>query len=463
MVFQDPFASLNPRHSIGRTIGEPLRVHGISSRSEATTRVREILEVVGLPADAANRFPHEFSGGQRQRVGLARALALNPSLLVCDEPVSALDVSIQAQIVNLLEQLQSEFGLTYLFIAHDLAVVRHISDRIAVMYLGKIVEVAPADDLYENPLHPYTLTLLSAIPIPDPAIERTRRPIRVQGDLPSPANPPTACRFHTRCPFVQETRCRDEEPLLRDVDGHQVACHFAEEVRAGAIAAGRAGSDARRDGRRVARPGAVRAARGLTNADVHPFEAPIPLKRYAAAADTHDVDAAERREILNRYRDHSRRFEAAAARRNPKRVGGRDPVRPTARPTRARAGADGPRAGGSPARRGRARQPGDRRASLPLRRDSQVARATPPGKASSAQQSPRRSRWLPAWAHRLIVTPRTSLLVCRAACPKRGMPDPPTEMRIKRRLPLLDAGGDDGAKKVAKESLPHSRTPRFGN
>ena len=236
MVFQDPFASLNPRHSIGRTIGEPLRVHGISSRSEATTRVREILEVVGLPADAANRFPHEFSGGQRQRVGLARALALNPSLLVCDEPVSALDVSIQAQIVNLLEQLQSEFGLTYLFIAHDLAVVRHISDRIAVMYLGKIVEVAPADDLYENPLHPYTLTLLSAIPIPDPAIERTRRPIRVQGDLPSPANPPTACRFHTRCPFVQETRCRDEEPLLRVVDGHQVACHFVEEVRAGAIA-----------------------------------------------------------------------------------------------------------------------------------------------------------------------------------------------------------------------------------
>ena len=252
MVFQDPFASLNPRHSIGRTIGEPLRVHGISSRSEATTRVREILEVVGLPADAANRFPHEFSGGQRQRVGLARALSLNPSLLVCDEPVSALDVSIQAQIVNLLEHLQKEFGLTYLFIAHDLAVVRHISDRIAVMYLGKIVEVAPADDLYENPLHPYTLTLLSAIPIPDPAIERTRRPIRVQGDLPSPANPPTACRFHTRCPFVQETRCRDEEPLLRDVDGHQVACHFAEEIRAGAIAAGRAGSRARRDGRRIA-------------------------------------------------------------------------------------------------------------------------------------------------------------------------------------------------------------------
>ena len=235
MVFQDPFASLNPRHSVGRTIGEPLRVHGIARRSEADTRVREILEVVGLPPDAANRYPHEFSGGQRQRVGLARALALNPSLVVCDEPVSALDVSIQAQIVNLLEHLQHEFGLTYLFIAHDLAVVRHISNRIAVMYLGRIVEVAPADDLYDNPLHPYTLTLLSSIPIPDPEIERTRRAIRVQGDVPSPANPPAACRFHTRCPFVQETRCRDEEPLLRPVDGHVVACHFAEQVRSGAI------------------------------------------------------------------------------------------------------------------------------------------------------------------------------------------------------------------------------------
>ena len=237
MVFQDPFASLNPRHSVGRTISEPVRVHGIATGAEADARVREILEVVGLPPDAANRYPHEFSGGQRQRVGLARALALNPSLIVCDEPVSALDVSIQAQIVNLLEHLQQEFGLTYLFIAHDLAVVRHISDRIAVMYLGKIVEVAPADDLYDHPLHPYTLTLLSAVPIPDPAVERTRTSIRVQGDLPSPANPPTACRFHTRCPFVQPERCRDEEPLLRELDGHLVACHFAEEVRDGAITA----------------------------------------------------------------------------------------------------------------------------------------------------------------------------------------------------------------------------------
>ena len=191
MVFQDPYASLNPRHSVGRMVGEPLRVHGVAIRdARSAARVRELLDVVGLPADAADRYPHEFSGGQRQRIGLARALALNPELLVCDEPVSALDVSIQAQIINLLEKLQDELGLTYLFIAHDLAVVRHISDRIAVMYLGKIVEVAPADDLYDNPLHPYTITLLSAIPIPDPEVERSGSAIRVQGDLPSPANPP---------------------------------------------------------------------------------------------------------------------------------------------------------------------------------------------------------------------------------------------------------------------------------
>ncbi len=241
MVFQDPFASLNPRHSIGRIVGEPLRVHGISSRSEANARVRELLLLVGLPSDAASRYPHEFSGGQRQRIGVARALAVNPEFLVCDEPVSALDVSIQAQIVNLMEELQREFGLTYLFIAHDFAVVRHISSRIAVMYLGKIVEVAPADDLYDNPLHPYTITLLSAIPIPDPEVERTRKPIRVEGDLPSPANPPAACRFHTRCPFVQPTRCADEEPLLRKLDGHLVACHYAEDVKAGRIHAATGG------------------------------------------------------------------------------------------------------------------------------------------------------------------------------------------------------------------------------
>ncbi len=237
MVFQDPFASLNPRHSVGRIVGEPLRIHSISGgRSETGARVRELLSLVGLPPDAVGRYPHEFSGGQRQRIGVARALALNPEFLVCDEPVSALDVSIQAQIINLMEELQKEFGLTYLFIAHDLAVVRHISDRIAVMYLGKIVEVAPADDLYDNPLHPYTITLLSSIPIPDPRVERHRKAIRVEGDLPSPANPPAACRFHTRCPFVQPTRCADDEPLLRALDGHLVACHYAEDIKAGRIA-----------------------------------------------------------------------------------------------------------------------------------------------------------------------------------------------------------------------------------
>jgi peptide/nickel transport system ATP-binding protein len=236
MVFQDPFASLNPRHSVARILTEPLRVHGTAS-GETRARVRALLDVVGLPVDASSRYPHEFSGGQRQRIGLARALALDPEFLICDEPVSALDVSIQAQIVNLLEELQSRLDLTYLFIAHDLAVVRHISDRIAVMYLGKVVEVAPADDLYDNPLHPYTVTLLSAIPIPDPVVERARRAIRVTGDLPSPANPPNACRFHTRCPFVQPTRCAEEEPTLRPLEGHLVACHFAEQIRAGQIVA----------------------------------------------------------------------------------------------------------------------------------------------------------------------------------------------------------------------------------
>src|SRR6266536_759132 len=203
MVFQDPFASLNPRHSVGRIVGEPIRTHGLSGRRATNARVRDLLGTVGLPADAAGRYPHEFSGGQRQRIGLARAIAVNPDFVVADEPVSALDVSIQAQIINLLEQLQEEFDLTYLFIAHDLAVVRHISDRIAVMYLGWIVEVSPAAELYEQPLHPYTISLLSAVPIPDPKIERRRETILLQGDLPSPAAPPRACRFHTRCPYVQ--------------------------------------------------------------------------------------------------------------------------------------------------------------------------------------------------------------------------------------------------------------------
>jgi peptide/nickel transport system ATP-binding protein len=236
MVFQDPFASLNPRHSVGRIIAEPMRAHGLSTRSEKGQRVYELLETVGLPRDAATRYPHEFSGGQRQRIGVARALAVNPDLIVADEPVSALDVSIQAQILNLLEALQDQFKLTYLFIAHDLAVVRHTSDRIAVMYLGAIAEVSPADELYDRPLHPYTIALLSAVPIPDPIVERQREAILLQGDLPSPANPPTGCRFHTRCPFVQPTRCRDEVPALRELaPGHGVACHWAEQIEAGAI------------------------------------------------------------------------------------------------------------------------------------------------------------------------------------------------------------------------------------
>jgi peptide/nickel transport system ATP-binding protein len=237
MIFQDPYSSLNPRHSVGRMVSEPMRVHGIGSRRGAGARVRELLQTVGLPADAASRYPHEFSGGQRQRIGLARALALNPDFIVCDEPVSALDVSIQAQIINLLENLQREFELTYLFIAHDLAVVRHISDRIAVMYLGTIFEVSPAEELYDNPLHPYTISLLSAVPIPDPVIELQREQILLAGDLPSPANPPAACRFHTRCPYVQPTRCTTEFPPLRKLsDGHLVACHWAEEIKAGRIA-----------------------------------------------------------------------------------------------------------------------------------------------------------------------------------------------------------------------------------
>ncbi|MDQ4058700.1 MAG: ATP-binding cassette domain-containing protein [Actinomycetota bacterium] len=238
MVFQDPYSSLNPRQAVGNLIAEPLKVHGIAAGADARRRVEKLLDVVGLPAAAASRYPHEFSGGQRQRIGLARALALNPDLIVADEPVSALDVSIQAQMVNLLEELQSEFDLTYLFIAHDLAVVRHISDRIAVMYLGKIVEVASADELYVSPRHPYTMALLSAVPIPDPEIEAARERILLKGDLPSPANPPPGCRFHTRCPFKQAQRCDTEDPELRTLsDGHVAACHYAEDILAGRITA----------------------------------------------------------------------------------------------------------------------------------------------------------------------------------------------------------------------------------
>jgi oligopeptide/dipeptide ABC transporter ATP-binding protein len=236
MIFQDPYASLNPRKRIGTIIGDPMKIHGIGEGKERKQKVEELLGAVGLSPEHYNRFPHEFSGGQRQRIGVARALALRPKLIVADEPVSALDVSIQAQIINLLESLQDEYDLTYMFIAHDLAVVRHISDRIAVMYLGVIVEVSPADELYRSPLHPYTISLLSAVPIPDPKVEADRETIILAGDVPSPASPPPACRFHTRCPYVQPTRCRTDVPHLRKLaDGHLVACHWAEDIQAGRI------------------------------------------------------------------------------------------------------------------------------------------------------------------------------------------------------------------------------------
>jgi oligopeptide transport system ATP-binding protein len=224
MIFQDPYASLNPRMTVGNIIGEPLEVHNIARGKEKRDRVMELLQVVGLNPYFINRYPHEFSGGQRQRIGIARALAVNPDFIVCDEPISALDVSIQAQIINLLEELQEKFGLTYLFIAHDLSVVRHISNRVAVMYLGKIVEMTDRDTLYENPLHPYTQALLSAVPIPDPEIEAKRQRIILEGDVPSPANPPKGCNFCTRCPRVMDI-CKEEEPPFKDLGNeHYVAC-----------------------------------------------------------------------------------------------------------------------------------------------------------------------------------------------------------------------------------------------
>ncbi len=226
IIFQDPYASLNPRMTVGNIIAEPLDVHNIGSTNDRRERVQELLKLVGLNPYFVNRYPHEFSGGQRQRIGVARALALNPDFIVCDEPISALDVSIQAQVVNLLEKLQKELGLTYLFIAHDLSMVRHISDRIAVMYLGKIVELASRDELYTHTKHPYTKALLSAVPTPDPVLERKRERVILKGHVPSPSNPPSGCHFHTRCPSAIDI-CKREEPEWREIeDDHWVACHL---------------------------------------------------------------------------------------------------------------------------------------------------------------------------------------------------------------------------------------------
>ncbi len=230
MIFQDPYGSLNPRHTVGTIVGSPFRLQKVQTEHGVKRAVQDLLELVGLSPEHYNRYPHEFSGGQRQRIGIARTLALKPKLIVADEPVSALDVSIQAQVVNLLEDLQNEFDLTYVMIAHDLSVVRHVSDRVAVMYLGKIVEIADRTNLYERPMHPYTVALLSAVPIPDTDRRNNRERIRLQGDVPSPINPPSGCRFHTRCWKAQEI-CKVEEPPLVDLKpGHQAACHFPENV-----------------------------------------------------------------------------------------------------------------------------------------------------------------------------------------------------------------------------------------
>jgi peptide/nickel transport system ATP-binding protein len=267
MVFQDPLSSLDPRQSVEAMLREGLRAHGLSRGGAAdAARLRELVESVGLPVSALRRYPHEFSGGQRQRIGIARALCVEPDLVVADEPVSALDVSVQAQVLNLLGRLQRELGLTYLVIAHDLAVVRHVSDRIGVMYLGGIVEEAPSQELYDDPQHPYTRALLSAIPVPDPEVEDVRERILLAGDLPSPAAPPSGCRFHTRCPWRQPTRCSTERPELRVLPGadpgHRVSCHWTEEIRDGRLQPHRVvpvitGDDVLATGKAPEHPGSV--------------------------------------------------------------------------------------------------------------------------------------------------------------------------------------------------------------
>ncbi|MGW1009093.1 ABC transporter ATP-binding protein [Streptomyces termitum] len=271
MVFQDPLGSLNPRQNIESILSEGMAAHGIGAdQDERRERIRDILAKVGLPSNALSRYPHEFSGGQRQRIGIARALVLEPDLIICDEPVSALDVSIQAQVINLLEELQESMGLTYLVIAHDLAVVRHISDVIGVMYLGSLVEEAPSDALYEEPLHPYTRALMSAVPVPDPEVEDRRERILLHGDLPSPANPPSGCRFHTRCPWAQP-KCAEERPELTDAGGgHKVACHFAGEIKAGTL-------------RRAGEPEPSAAPEPSAPAKTVPSQAPAPAAETPAA------------------------------------------------------------------------------------------------------------------------------------------------------------------------------------
>ena len=229
MIFQDPYSSLNPRMTVGSFVGEPLTVYGLATGKHKQARVEQLLEIVGLNPQFVNRYPHEFSGGQRQRIVIARALSLNPDFIVCDEPIAALDVSIQAQIINLMQELQAQFGLTYLFIAHDLSVVRHICDRVAVMYLGKIVELASRDNLYTQPLHPYTQALLSAVPIPDPDLEAKRERIILKGDVPSPINPPKGCNFHTRCPMAEDICCQLEPEFQDTGEGHFVACHLVSK------------------------------------------------------------------------------------------------------------------------------------------------------------------------------------------------------------------------------------------